>query len=129
MQDQPIKQSSEKSKLHHFALPQIPDKLYFNIGEVAELLALEPYVLRYWEKEFSQLQPNKRRGNRRFYQRQDVLLIYTIKTLLYEKGYTIEGARAYLADIHAPVTNDVVSTDFLREMIGNLENILHELND
>ncbi|OGO97730.1 MAG: transcriptional regulator [Coxiella sp. RIFCSPHIGHO2_12_FULL_44_14] len=77
-------------------LPPIPDKLYFTIGEVGKLCCLRPHVLRYWEQEFSQLSPNKRRGNRRYYQSKDVLLIRTIRSLLYEQGYTIEGARQQL---------------------------------
>src|SRR3990167_10530644 len=74
----------------------IPDKLYFSIGEVAALCDLKPHVLRYWEQEFPQLSPSKRRGNRRYYQRNDVLMAREIKNLLYTKGYTIEGARAQL---------------------------------
>lgn len=79
------------------ALPEIPEKRYFTIGEVGELCDLKPHVLRYWEQEFSQLKPVKRRGNRRYYQREDVLLVCQIKTLLYEQGFTIEGARQQLA--------------------------------
>ncbi|OGT33025.1 MAG: transcriptional regulator [Gammaproteobacteria bacterium RIFCSPHIGHO2_02_FULL_39_13] len=78
-------------------LSPIPDKLYFSIGEVGELCDLKPHVLRYWEQEFPQLSPSKRRGNRRYYQRTDVLLVRQIKSLLYGKGYTIEGARLQLA--------------------------------
>lgn len=77
-------------------LPDIPGKLYFTIGEVSRLCDLKPHVLRYWEQEFSQLSPSKRRGNRRYYQRKDVLLIREIKGLLYGQGYTIEGARQKL---------------------------------
>ena len=72
----------------------IPDKRYFTIGEVSTLCALKPHVLRYWEQEFDVLRPNKRRGNRRYYRREDVLMIEQIKHLLYEKGFTISGARA-----------------------------------
>jgi DNA-binding transcriptional MerR regulator len=78
-------------------LPTIPDKLYFTIGEVANLCDLRPHVLRYWEQEFPQLSPSKRRGNRRYYQRKDVVLIRSIKDLLYSQGYTIEGARQQLS--------------------------------
>lgn len=78
-------------------LPAIPSKRYFTIGEVSELCGLKPHVLRYWEQEFPSLQPVKRRGNRRYYQRHDVLLIRKIRTLLYEEGYTIGGARQQLA--------------------------------
>ena len=74
-------------------LPVIPGKRYFTIGEVSELCGVKPHVLRYWEQEFPQLKPVKRRGNRRYYQRQDVLVIRQIWSLLYEQGFTIGGAR------------------------------------
>ena len=74
-------------------LPPIPAKRYFTIGEVSELCGVKPHVLRYWEQEFSQLKPVKRRGNRRYYQHQEVLLIRRIRQLLYEEGFTISGAR------------------------------------
>jgi DNA-binding transcriptional MerR regulator len=77
-------------------LPAIPGKRYFTIGEVSDLCAVKPHVLRYWEQEFPQLKPVKRRGNRRYYQRQDVLLIRQIRELLYEQGFTIGGARQQL---------------------------------
>jgi DNA-binding transcriptional MerR regulator len=80
------------------ALPTIPAKRYFTIGEVAELCRVKPYVLRYWEQEFTQLKPMKRRGNRRYYQHHEVLLIRRIRDLLYEQGFTISGARNRLAD-------------------------------
>lgn len=82
---------------HNNELPAIPAKRYFTIGEVSELCAVKPHVLRYWEQEFPQLEPVKRRGNRRYYQRQDVMLIRQIRGLLYENGYTIGGARAHLS--------------------------------
>src|SRR5215472_13174856 len=75
------------------SLPAIPAKRYFTIGEVSELCGVKPYVLRYWEQEFSQLKPMKRRGNRRYYQHHEVLLIRRIRELLYEQGFTISGAR------------------------------------
>jgi DNA-binding transcriptional MerR regulator len=75
------------------ALPPIPAKRYFTIGEVSDLCAVKPHVLRYWEQEFSQLKPVKRRGNRRYYQHHEVLLIRRIRDLLYEQGFTINGAR------------------------------------
>jgi DNA-binding transcriptional MerR regulator len=78
-------------------LPPIPGKRYFTIGEVSELCGVKPHVLRYWEQEFPQLKPVKRRGNRRYYQRQDVLIIRQIRSLLYEQGFTIGGARQRLA--------------------------------
>ncbi len=74
-------------------LPPIPAKRYFTIGEVSELCAVKPHVLRYWEQEFAQLKPVKRRGNRRYYQHHEVLLIRRIRDLLYEQGFTINGAR------------------------------------
>ena len=75
------------------ALPAIPAKRYFTIGEVSDLCGVKPYVLRYWEQEFTQLKPMKRRGNRRYYQHHEVLLIRRIRELLYEEGFTISGAR------------------------------------
>ena len=80
------------------ALPVIPAKRYFTIGEVSELCGVKPYVLRYWEQEFTQLKPMKRRGNRRYYQHHEVLLIRRIRELLYEQGFTISGARNRLAE-------------------------------
>jgi len=80
------------------SLPAIPAKRYFTIGEVSELCGVKPYVLRYWEQEFSQLRPMKRRGNRRYYQHHEVLLVRRIRELLYEQGFTISGARNQLGD-------------------------------
>jgi DNA-binding transcriptional MerR regulator len=80
-------------------LPAIPDKRYFTIGEVSELCGVKPHVLRYWEQEFAQLRPVKRRGNRRYYQHHEVLLIRCIRDLLYEQGFTISGARNRLAEL------------------------------
>jgi DNA-binding transcriptional MerR regulator len=80
------------------SLPTIPAKRYFTIGEVSELCGVKPYVLRYWEQEFTQLKPMKRRGNRRYYQHHEVLLIRRIRGLLYDQGFTISGARNRLAD-------------------------------
>jgi DNA-binding transcriptional MerR regulator len=79
-------------------LPSIPAKRYFTIGEVSELCGVKPYVLRYWEQEFTQLKPMKRRGNRRYYQHHEVLLIRRIRDLLYEQGFTISGARNQLGE-------------------------------
>lgn len=81
------------------ALPAIPPKRYFTIGEVSELCGVKPYVLRYWEQEFTQLRPMKRRGNRRYYQHHEVLLIRRIRDLLYEQGFTISGARNRLTEL------------------------------
>jgi DNA-binding transcriptional MerR regulator len=80
------------------ALPPIPAKRYFTIGEVSELCAVKPHVLRYWEQEFTQLRPMKRRGNRRYYQHHEVLLVRRIRDLLYEQGFTISGARNRLGE-------------------------------
>jgi DNA-binding transcriptional MerR regulator len=80
------------------ALPAIPAKRYFTIGEVSELCGVKPYVLRYWEQEFTQLKPMKRRGNRRYYQHHEVLLIRRIRELLYDQGFTISGARNRLSE-------------------------------
>ncbi|MET0518731.1 MAG: MerR family transcriptional regulator [Burkholderiaceae bacterium] len=80
------------------ALPSIPAKRYFTIGEVSDLCGVKPYVLRYWEQEFTQLKPMKRRGNRRYYQHHEVLLIRRIRDLLYDQGFTISGARNQLTD-------------------------------
>jgi DNA-binding transcriptional MerR regulator len=81
------------------ALPPIPAKRYFTIGEVSELCGVKPHVLRYWEQEFTQLRPMKRRGNRRYYQHHEVLLIRRIRELLYEEGFTINGARNRLSEM------------------------------
>ena len=83
------------------SLPTIPAKRYFTIGEVSELCGVKPYVLRYWEQEFTQLKPMKRRGNRRYYQHHEVLLIRRIRDLLYDQGFTISGARNRLSEAGA----------------------------
>lgn len=80
------------------SLPSIPAKRYFTIGEVSDLCGVKPYVLRYWEQEFTQLKPMKRRGNRRYYQHHEVLLVRRIRELLYDQGFTISGARNRLID-------------------------------
>lgn len=82
----------------HIELPAIPAKRYFTIGEVSELCGVKPYVLRYWEQEFTQLRPMKRLGNRRYYQHHEVLLIRRIRELLYDQGFTISGARNRLVE-------------------------------
>lgn len=91
-------------------LPPIPAKRYFTIGEVSTLCAVKPYVLRYWEQEFTQLRPQKRRGNRRYYQHHEVLLVRRIRDLLYEQGFTISGARNRLADEPVPVEAEAPDT-------------------
>ena len=85
--------TDRSSKPEMIVLPPIPAKRYFTIGEVSELCGVKPHVLRYWEQEFTQLKPVKRRGNRRYYQHHEVLLIRRIRELLYEQGFTISGAR------------------------------------
>jgi len=101
----------------------IPAKRYFTIGEVSELCAVKPHVLRYWEQEFPQLKPVKRRGNRRYYQRQDVMLIRQIRSLLYNQGFTITGARAQLSGDGA--REDVSqSQQVIRQVRVELEELL-----
>jgi DNA-binding transcriptional MerR regulator len=89
-------------------LPPIPAKRYFTIGEVSELCGVKPHVLRYWEQEFTQLRPVKRRGNRRYYQHHEVLLIRRIRELLYEQGFTISGARNRLEEGERPSRSDAI---------------------
>ncbi len=109
-------------------LPPIPAKRYFTIGEVSELCGVKPHVLRYWEQEFTQLKPVKRRGNRRYYQHHEVLLIRRIRELLYEQGFTISGARNKLdsrpsvPDI--PLTRPPVVGNDLAALRVELEGIL-----
>jgi len=97
-------------------LPPIPGKRYFTIGEVSDLCAVKPHVLRYWEQEFPQLKPVKRRGNRRYYQRQDVLIIRQIRSLLYDEGFTIGGARQRLTGDDAK--SDVTQSQVLRRRLS-----------
>jgi DNA-binding transcriptional MerR regulator len=104
-------------------LPPIPGKRYFTIGEVSDLCAVKPHVLRYWEQEFPQLKPVKRRGNRRYYQRQDVLIIRQIRSLLYDDGFTIGGARQKLTGNEAK-TDTSQSQQIIRQMRTELEEVL-----
>lgn len=104
-------------------LPPIPGKRYFTIGEVSELCAVKPHVLRYWEQEFPQLKPVKRRGNRRYYQRQDVLIIRQIRSLLYDEGFTIGGARQRLTGEEAK-TDLSQSQQIVRQLRLELEEVL-----
>ena len=107
-------------------LPVIPSKRYFTIGEVSELCGVKPHVLRYWEQEFTQLKPVKRRGNRRYYQRHDVILIRQIRSLLYDQGFTIGGARQQLTgDVAKEDTNQ--SQQLVRQIRNELEEILNTL--
>jgi DNA-binding transcriptional MerR regulator len=111
-------------------LPVIPGKRYFTIGEVSELCAVKPHVLRYWEQEFPQLKPVKRRGNRRYYQRQDVQMIREIRGLLYEQGFTIGGARQKMEnEKSAPAAEEAVPMALMvDQMIDELEKVLELLN-
>ncbi|HEC26156.1 MAG TPA: MerR family transcriptional regulator [Gammaproteobacteria bacterium] len=111
-------------------LPAIPAKRYFTIGEVSELCQVKPHVLRYWEQEFSQLNPVKRRGNRRYYQRHEVELIRTIRSLLYLEGFTISGARQKLESengLEEKVMKSAEQPKVSKEVIGGLINELEEL--
>ena len=103
-------------------LPTIPGKRYFTIGEVSELCAVKPHVLRYWEQEFPQLSPVKRAGNRRYYQRQDVLTIRQIRSLLYEQGFTIGGARQRLSSEEAR-DDSTQYRQLIRQMLVELEEV------
>ncbi len=107
-------------------LPAIPGKRYFTIGEVSELCAVKPHVLRYWEQEFPQLKPVKRRGNRRYYQRHDVIMIRQIRDLLYEQGFTIGGARQKLSGESAKEDANQ-SQQIIRQLRSELEEVLHML--
>jgi DNA-binding transcriptional MerR regulator len=111
---------------HNDDLPPIPGKRYFTIGEVSDLCAVKPHVLRYWEQEFPQLKPVKRRGNRRYYQRQDVLVIRQIRSLLYDDGFTIGGARQKLTGDEAKVDLSQ-SQQIIRQLRTELEEILRLL--
>ena len=111
---------------HNAELPAIPGKRYFTIGEVSELCAVKPHVLRYWEQEFPQLKPVKRRGNRRYYQRDDVLTIRQIRSLLYDQGYTIGGARQRMTDEVDGVSSAEIQV-VIQETIEELEDVLRVL--
>ncbi|MEW6292318.1 MAG: MerR family transcriptional regulator [Pseudomonadota bacterium] len=121
--------TSSTDKTTHSELPPIPAKRYFTIGEVSELCGVKPHVLRYWEQEFTQLKPVKRRGNRRYYQHHEVLLVRRIRQLLYEEGFTISGARNRLdepaakhAAIQVPAPSPAAGGFSLRaELLGIIE--------
>lgn len=130
--------SSQKRKrieAEHWTAPEIPEKLYFTIGEVAKLFELKPHVLRYWEQEFPMLSPTKRRGNRRYYQRKDLDVIIQIRTLLYKQGFTIEGARQQLAanspaePKSAKVETPTKSKKKLQTAVADLERLLGSLEE
>ena len=114
-------------------LPQIPDKRYFSIGEASLLCAVKPHVLRYWEQEFSQLKPSTRTGGRRYYQQKDILIVRKIRELLYEKGFTIAGAKKQLQIFKPSEQPQVVSSPEEKpvspiiELIQELELILEQI--
>ncbi|MEF8712106.1 MAG: MerR family transcriptional regulator [Accumulibacter sp.] len=107
-------------------LPAIPAKRYFTIGEVSELCGVKPHVLRYWEQEFSQLSPVKRRGNRRYYQHHEVLLVRRIRELLYSQGFTISGARNRLDDAgnESDTSSSLLAPEVLRAELLNIAELL-----
>ncbi|WP_317928419.1 MerR family transcriptional regulator [Halioxenophilus sp. WMMB6] len=113
---------------HNDELPVIPAKRYFTIGEVSELCAVKPHVLRYWEQEFPQLKPVKRRGNRRYYQRQDVITIRQIRALLYDQGFTINGARQRMTGEQAADDSSQFK-QIVQQMIVELEEVLAVLKN
>ena len=108
-------------------LPPIPAKRYFTIGEVSELCAVKPHVLRYWEQEFTQLKPLKRRGNRRYYQHHEVLLVRRIRDLLYRDGFTISGARNQLGESVIRAQEDAEESVRLRAEIAKARSSLKEV--
>ncbi len=116
-----------KSSKAEDILPSIPDKIYFTIGEVGRLCKLKPHVLRYWEQEFTQLSPSKRRGNRRYYQHKDVLLVRKIRELLHEQGYTIEGARQQLSGVTPKDNREERLYNALQTAVGKLEKVAQDL--
>ena len=107
-------------------LPAIPGKKYFTIGEVSDLCGVKPHVLRYWEQEFPQLKPVKRRGNRRYYQRHDVIVIRQIRALLYDQGFTITGARQQLSGDTAK-QDTAQSQQIIKQLRTELEEVLQLL--
>jgi DNA-binding transcriptional MerR regulator len=119
--------TEKANKSEHIVLPSIPAKRYFTIGEVSELCGVKSHVLRYWEQEFTQLKPVKRRGNRRYYQHHEVLLIRRIRELLYEHGFTINGARNKLDARDTPVDGQVSLPDpsEIRAELAEILKLLH----
>ena len=109
------------------ALPLIPAKRYFTIGEVSDLCGVKPHVLRYWEQEFTQLRPMKRRGNRRYYQHHEVLMIRRIRDLLYDQGFTISGARNQMQETHQLTRDDGIVAEATLEGIDVIE--ISEMNE
>ena len=120
------------SSSHKEVLPPIPAKRYFTIGEVSELCGVKPHVLRYWEQEFTQLKPVKRRGNRRYYQHHEVLLVRRIRELLYQEGFTISGARNRLEEPQGraehrepPLVAAQAAAQSLRAELASIIELLH----
>ena len=113
------------------ALPEIPEKRYFTIGEVSDLCMVKPHVLRYWEQEFPQLRPAKRRGNRRYYKQQDVLVVRDIRELLYQQGFTISGARGQLREKGKAVSMVPAGSagDSLHKIREDLETLVKLIDD
>jgi len=109
------------------SLPPIPAKRYFTIGEVSELCGVKPHVLRYWEQEFTQLSPAKRRGNRRYYQHHEVMLVRRIRELLYGQGFTISGARHQLEDQAIHAQEEAVESANLRAVLSTVRDELKAL--
>jgi DNA-binding transcriptional MerR regulator len=109
------------------ALPPIPAKRYFTIGEVSELCGVKPHVLRYWEQEFTQLKPVKRRGNRRYYQHHEVLLIRKIRELLYEQGFTISGARNRLDGVEEKADKLRTSNEIASPVATNTQSLIADV--
>jgi len=115
------------------SLPPIPAKRYFTIGEVGELCGVKPHVLRYWEQEFTQLRPVKRRGNRRYYQHHEVLMIRRIRDLLYDQGFTISGARNRLQELahtqrHPAVYEEQAEDVFSEQTLPSGELVVEEID-
>lgn len=125
--DNQLSKSRKRKRISKQDLPAIPDKRYFTISEVSQLCAVKAYVLRYWEQEFPQLKPIKRRGNRRYYQTHDILLVRQIKKLLYDDGFTIEGARSQLSQAEEPISQSIKVDATVKKIIADLETVLHNL--
>lgn len=124
-------EQTDIQKIEKVELPPIPAKRYFTIGEVADLCQVKPHVLRYWEQEFTQLNPVKRRGNRRYYQHHEVLLIRRIRELLYEQGFTIAGARNRLGNPRLQEETDSavrIAANDLNTIRTELEEIIRDLD-
>ena len=113
-------------------LPQIPDRIYFTLGEASRLCGVKPHVLRYWEQEFDQLQPDKRRGNRRYYRYQDLIMTRRIRSLVHQQGFTLSGAKCRILEedkARGEVTQNDSKGMALREVIRELEQVRRLLSD